>query len=392
MMIQKRWTDFLQGSTRLDLRDQGRSLSHIAGIVPFTLHFGAALVRADAVAGIGTEEDCRRRGYASQVMGAALAHMAQGDAGLSFLHGIRDFYHRFGYVPAGPSYEVSVGTAVNGEFLMPQGCRVRPGRKEDLPAIQALYHANALDVVGAAVRPPGGFVWTKLSASLPAGECRVVEEAGGRVIGYAWLARACWAVRAFASGHDENAFTVGEVMAADQRAAAAVIVACRAWAEEEGKSRGAPIHQVCVPQPPVGPVAAALRFQHSLAQQRYKPSGGFMARVISVDRLLAALAPELRRRVLRSSLAFSGVLTLRTDIGEAALTFSEDAATENGTDEKQAVVVDLPQTTLVRLLFGAMNANDILDHDGIRVDNPARQLLGVLFPPACPHVYLPDHC
>ena len=41
MMIQIRRTDFLQGSTRLDLVDDaGRSLSHLDGIVPLTLHFG----------------------------------------------------------------------------------------------------------------------------------------------------------------------------------------------------------------------------------------------------------------------------------------------------------------------------------------------------------------
>lgn len=314
-------------------------------------------------------------------MGAALDHMAQGDAALSFLHGIRDFYQRFGYVSAGPSYEVSVGTAINGEPLMPSGCRVRPATEEDLPAIEALYHDNALDVVGAAVRPPGGFVWGKLRASLPAGECRVVEEAGGRVVGYAWLARACWAVRAFASGRDESAFTVGEVMATDLRAAAALIVACRAWAEEEGGARGVPPHQVCVPLPPVGPVAAALRFQHSIAQQRYKPAGGFLARVLSAQRLLTALAPELRQRVQRAGLP-SGLLTLRTDIGEASMTFGEGPA----------VAVDLPQATLARLVFGAMSAADILDHDGIRADEPTRRLLGVLFPAACPHVYLPDQC
>lgn len=40
-MIQIRRTDFLQGSTRLDLVDDaGRSLSHLDGIVPLTLHFG----------------------------------------------------------------------------------------------------------------------------------------------------------------------------------------------------------------------------------------------------------------------------------------------------------------------------------------------------------------
>lgn len=43
MTILIRRTDFLQGSTRLDLVDgAGRSLSHLDGIVPLTLHFGTA--------------------------------------------------------------------------------------------------------------------------------------------------------------------------------------------------------------------------------------------------------------------------------------------------------------------------------------------------------------
>ena len=58
----------------------------------------------------------------------------------------------------------------------------------------------------------------------------------------------------------------------------------------------------------------------------------------------------------------------------------------------QAFVVDLPQATLARLIFGATSAADILDHDGIRVGEPGRQFLGVLFPAVRPHVYLPDHC
>ena len=34
MVIEKRWTDYCQGSTRLDLREEGRSVSHLDGIVP----------------------------------------------------------------------------------------------------------------------------------------------------------------------------------------------------------------------------------------------------------------------------------------------------------------------------------------------------------------------
>lgn len=386
MHIQKHWTDFLGGSTRFDLMDEGRSLSHIEGVVPFTLRFGNASVHAVAVAGVATEEDCRRRGYARRVMEAALDYTAQGDAAISFLHGIRDFYHRFGYVPGGPSYELSLGTTVNAAFPMPDDCHVRLCMEEDLTVVQALYQTSSRYVIGAAVRPPDGFVWGKLKASLAQGECRVVEECGGKVVAYAWLARDCWAVRAFASGRDENAFVVGEVMALDHYGAAG-IAACHAWAEEEEQRRGVAIHQVVVPLPPVGAVPAASRFQHSLSYQRYQPNGGFMARILSIERLLDALAPELRRRVQDAGLTFSGALVLRTEIGEATLRFGSGTLLS-----KQTVVITLHQTTLVRLIFGAMPSDDVLHQDGIAVTDVASQLLRVLFPTACPHIYLPDQC
>ena len=212
---------------------EGRSVSHVDGIVPATLRFGSARVRADGIAGPGTEEDCRHQGYARQVMDAALAHMSAGDAGLSFLHGIRDFYHRFGYVSASPSYALSVGMVANAALTMPAGFRIRACTEEDIPALQTLYKSNTCDAAGAAVRPAEGFVWTTLKASLQADECRVVEYVHGQVVAYAWLAHDCWAVRAFERGDDSDAFRVGEVMAADGPAADAVLAACRAWAKEE---------------------------------------------------------------------------------------------------------------------------------------------------------------
>ena len=163
----------------------GHSLSHVEGIVPLILCFGTAQVRADAIAGLGTEEGHRHLGYARQVMDAAIAQMAQGDAGLSFLHGIRDFYHRFGYVSAGPSYLLSMGTPVNAARTTPVGFRSRACTEEDIPAVQSLYDANMCATAAAAMRPPDGFVWTKLRASLQADECRVAEDVQGKIVAYA---------------------------------------------------------------------------------------------------------------------------------------------------------------------------------------------------------------
>lgn len=367
---------------------EGRSVSHVDGIVPLTLRFGTALVRADAIAGLGTEEGHRHQGYARQVMDAAIIQMAQGEAGLSFLHGIRDFYHRFGYVSAGPSYLLSMGTAANAALTLPVGFRVRACTEQDVPALQLLYDANTRDAAGAAVRPPEGFVWTKLRASLQADECRVAEDVQGQVVAYAWRAHGCWAVRAFERGGDSNSFTIGEVMATDGQAADAILAACRAWADEEAALRGEPIQEVRFPQPPVGPVAAALKLQQAYSTQRFQPNGGFMARIINLERLLAALSPELMRRHQESSLAFSGFLSLRTEIGAASLPLNNSSTVE----KEQNIAVNLSQAGLTRLVFGTSTPDDVLDREDISKQDPARQLFRVLFPPACPHIYLPDQC
>ncbi len=367
---------------------EGRSVSHVDGIVPVTLRFGIARVRADAIAGLGTEEGHRRLGYARQVMDAALSHMMQGDAALSVLHGIRDFYHRFGYVSAGPSYMLSVGTTVNAALTMPAGFRSRVCTEEDIPAIQRLYDANTRDAAGAAVRPPGGFVWAKLKTSLPADECRVVEDVQGQVAAYAWRAHDCWAVRAFERGGDSNSFTIGEVMAANALAADAILAACRAWAAEEAVRRNEPIELVHFPQPPVGPVAAAAKLQQAFSLQRYQPHGGFMARIINLERLLTALSPELMRRHQESSLAFSGALSLRTEIGKVSLSLNHGSPAVRN----QEISANLSQTGLTRLVFGTSTPDDVLDREGIGKEDLSRPLFRVLFPPACPHIYLPDQC
>lgn len=401
MRLTNKWTGYFGGSIRLDLWSDGRSLSHIDGIVPCTLAFGVSRVRADGIAGLGTEEDYRNQGFARRVMQGALAQMARGDAAVSFLHGIPGFYGKFGYVTVGPAHVASVGVAANASLVCPAGYRTRDCKHADLPMIQRLYAAHRCWTMGSVARPANGFVWSQLSASLNTGPadqtCRVVQTADGTLVAYAWRAQEFWAGRQFERGGDENAFSLGEVIAVDYRAAEAVLCACRLWAEEEAVRRGKPMHQLRLPLPPVGPVAAALRDQSSLVAQRYTPNSGFMARVIDVGRLLQALALELNRRLQRSGISFSGTLHVRTEVGNAQirLNSAENIAGTNaaGTGAKEMqTVVTLTHADLIRLVFGQPLPEAVTEQDAITSDTPARLLLGAIFPTCCPHIYLPDRC
>src|SRR5437763_13954866 len=174
------------GATRLDLMLEGDSVSWL-WIVPFTLRIGRARVRMDGIGGVGTKEEHRNRGYSRRVLGAALERMRAGDAALSMLYGIRDFYPKFGYATAGPDHYV-VRKDLSATALPPEW-QARPFEEPDLPALRRLYERQP--GVGAAEREPGA--WRRLGS--PGDEptdCRVLLDPGGSLRGYAWKCAQHW--------------------------------------------------------------------------------------------------------------------------------------------------------------------------------------------------------
>src|SRR5437762_9903748 len=95
------------GEVGVDLLLEGRPISTCA-IIPLTLRIGVATVRMDGIGMVGTLQEYRGRGYARRMLTAAVAQMAAGDAALTMLYGIPNFYPQFGYTTAGPEYTLSV--------------------------------------------------------------------------------------------------------------------------------------------------------------------------------------------------------------------------------------------------------------------------------------------
>src|SRR3954469_12901323 len=96
---------FPDGATELVLELDGQKASRVV-IVPMLMRLGAAVVRMDGIGGVETEEEHRNRGYSRRVMETAVEMMRAGDAALSTLFGIEDFYHKFGYATTGAEWTV----------------------------------------------------------------------------------------------------------------------------------------------------------------------------------------------------------------------------------------------------------------------------------------------
>lgn len=95
------------GTSEFLLRLDGKQVSRVV-IIPMLMRFGAAVLRMDGIGGVETDEAYRNRGYSRRLMEAALRQMRRGDATISTLFGIPDFYQRFGYETAGAEYTAIV--------------------------------------------------------------------------------------------------------------------------------------------------------------------------------------------------------------------------------------------------------------------------------------------
>ena len=79
-----------------------------AEINDLTMRLAGAWVRMGGIANVVVQSQHRGKGYASRLMREAVSYMEREGYAVSILFGIPDFYHRFGYVPVTPEYNVSV--------------------------------------------------------------------------------------------------------------------------------------------------------------------------------------------------------------------------------------------------------------------------------------------
>jgi hypothetical protein len=392
------------GDTRVDLMDGERSVSRL-WVIPLTIRIGSATVRMDGIGGVGTEEECRNRGYSRRVLDATVDWMRQGDAALSMLYGIPNFYPKFGYATAGPDQFIEL-TRLAESAVLPAGWRFRPFTAADLPAVRRLYEQMSSLGVGAAVRAPEAHCWSRLTTPDPKhpDDCRVIEGPDMQVRAYAWRARWHWYAGILERQHPA-ALVLGEVIADGPASADAVLAACRQWAAEESAARPEPVEKVLLSLPPEGPVAAAAMRQSARFVQSYAACGGSMARVLDLGRLLEALTTEFMIRLDEAGCSFTDTLLLRTDLGDVALVIAVEGifvirGDPSGSPDFQGTMthrsrlkpleVRLPQSILARLALGAFPPGDLLGRLEEPVGEEAAGVIETLFPLRHPHMYLPD--
>jgi len=136
-----------------------------------------------------------------------------------------------------------------------------------------------------------------------------------------------------------------------------------------------------------------LRRYGCIVVQEFNRSGGFMARIINLESLMAKLSAELSRRVAKGSW-LNGCekdFAIATDIGEVlVMVRSGRVEVEPVAYASVAERLELPQGKLTQLLMGYQTIDTLMAAYDVHCSPDLVPLLRVLFPPAYPYICWSD--
>ena len=340
----------------IELFKADKSISHCS-VVEGIMRIGTARVQVGGIGGVGTLPEFRKKGYSRQIVEAAIELMAREGYDISFLHGIPDFYHKYGFVTCMAEHEFWLDT--RDAERAPKGAKTRRMKKTDLAPILRIYNRDNATRTGSAWRDlrtwrgfPMGTWWT-----FPA-QVQVVVDRRERVVGYVVYDDVDDCCRAAeVGGKGEDVF-----------AAILHFLALRAVRMRR--------ERVWANVPEDHPFAIYCREFGTRINTQYPRNGKGMGRIITLDSCMQRLLPELARRWGSSGRGES--LRIRTDIGGGTLRWLKgqlvfDAGLGRGE-------MRLSQRQLMQLIMGYARPGDLVDLGRIAVPARKRELVDRLFP------------
>lgn len=352
-----------------ELTVDGRVVSWLT-LIDYGMRIGSSVVRMAGIAGVGTLEEERMKGYSRAVLEDTVRYMEAERYDVSMLFGIRDYYQRFGYASCIPVVRVRMATRdAEAAGADAHGFGFREYRDGDVEAIMGLYNAENQARTGTLVRLPEffsgihrGSEWGRRA------DPRIIEDEAGGLIGYMALDKS------------QTEVVVTEVGCLDPGAYPTVLAEIARTAIE----RRCGDFLMCLPvDHPF--TQFCQRYECLLAVQYLKCSSGMM-RVVSQQSLFTKLIPELQRRASQSSLA-PMTLDVRTDVGRTVVDVAH--GTVNGS--ASGLTIEMPQSKLMQLMVGYRSIGDLRHDSDVRIDCDAVPFVDVLFPPCTPYVWEADH-
>jgi predicted GNAT family acetyltransferase len=351
-------------------------------VVDQKVRIGSAGITMAGIAGVWTSDKHRKKGYATQVMWAAIEEMERRKYDISILFGIPDFYHRYGYAVCftSPMCQVESDTIAVSK---PPGMRTRAARAEDYKRIVALYRQTNADRSASTLRPgdwqprhrkrgrPAGWRMPRMGPDIERrpGRAFVVENARKQIVAYAAY-----------DAQDGHCYVI-EVGSADRMAYPAIAHKARQIARQVGAER---IRFAGPVDDPFGEYLGRFGCGWSI---NFPQNSGSMGRVITLSSMIRRLLPVLDQRLIDTGICLPEQgLTIRTDIGSVTLSQGSNGLQLS---ETSGILCECSQMTLTQLIFGYRSLEDLVLND-ISLPKKWNTLLSTLFPRQTPYMWWAD--
>jgi predicted acetyltransferase len=361
-----RWEEYYtsERNPRLDpgqvyVVEEDGSIRATAAVLPLEVFVDGRPATMGGVAAVAAHPAYRRRGYAGQLMRAALGGMRERGVHLSMLHPFAHvFYRRFGWELA--TEAVSYRLKPTDLPASPEQERLRAYRDEDLPRMMALLEEEASGYPLCARR--GESYWRDILER--EGTEAAVYEAEEGVEGYVLYQQG-------EGGEKSRSLEVSEIVAATPDAREALISFMAAFDPlmfevRYSTPRGEPLHPY---------------LPSSYVEARVSPE--FMLRLVDVEGAL-----KLSRRDTGAPL----ILEVEDDeIPENAGEYTVGGGRViRGAESGERVALDVRH--LAQLYAGYLPAGQLVRHGLARPGSKrAMELLEAFFPPGDPWIFPPDH-
>ena len=332
----------------------GGKAASVVQIFDRPMRIGNCVVRMGAVGSVGTDPSQRRAGYSSGVLQNSVRYMQMSGYDLSILStGIHSHYARAGWV-LHPTYSMDVTLPTTlGEVptdVTIEQCE--PNR--DLPALQAIYNQFNASRTGTFVKNTEYWInrpkWRPYDPSL-----YWIAKQGGTTVAYLQTER--WEVGEFGYLPDAN------------RTMIALFCHFFRCAKAEG------VQEINAPTPS----ESRKVFEMMGCSVRGRERSNIMVLITNFESLLTKIKPLLEARLKTSDFAtWTGAIRIRYEADERTLVVGDGSINIVRHSESPVINLSVSQTQLLKLLFGNMNAEQIIFSNGLKIHEI--DLLDTLFP------------
>ena len=341
-------------------------------LIEYQMRFGSAKLKMGGIAGVGTNEEHRNKGYSRRVMEDSTAFMTENGFDVAMLFGIPNFYPKFGYATVIPETWIYLETEET-QAAVPT-YRIRKFEKDDVPKILSLYAANNAERTGTPLRDKTRWKEFKMGSGFGVdADPYVVLDEGDEVIGY------------FVCDDTEENCILSDIGFQDSTIFETVV---RFLADRAKRIKAAQI-QCHIPADHPFTIFCR-RYGCRTNTNNLKNSGGMM-RIINQSSTLKRITSELEKR-LRCAANLSqwnGNILISTDLGQDCLEIDQGNIAHTSSSAN-AFHLEMSQDKLIQLMMGRRSIKDLAVEPDVSAAREMIPILETLFPIDHPHVWWPD--